>query len=185
MLTAALESSLPQGETAAPGEPVTFNLIVNRLPGALSLTDWQPVALALCPDLVCLQAELIADTSTLIRVEVVDTAGCVAVAERALIVRFDRDLYAPNVFSPNDDGFNDRFTIYGAQAVRIQRLTVYDRWGEPVFVGQDLSPGNWQEGWDGTTRGHPVPQGVYVFHAEVELTDGSVVSVRGDVTLVR
>jgi len=69
--------------------------------------------------------------------------------------------YAPNVFSPNDDGDNDEWHIYLPCAWQSFHLAVFDRWGSLVFRSDDP-----EEGWDGFVRGRaPVP-GVYVWRLE-------------------
>lgn len=69
--------------------------------------------------------------------------------------------YAPNVFSPNDDGDNDEWQIYLPCAWQEFHLAVFDRWGSLVFSSDDP-----EEGWDGFVRGRaPVP-GVYVWRLE-------------------
>ena len=54
--------------------------------------------------------------TTVYRVMVKDSMGCTAFDDVLLRVIKRRPLYAPNIFSPNNDGINDFFTIYGNQA---------------------------------------------------------------------
>lgn len=47
----------------------------------------------------------------------------------------------PNVFSPNGDDVNDKFTIYGNPALEeIEVLQIYDRWGELVLKDTTFHP---------------------------------------------
>ncbi len=92
----------------------------------------------------------------------------------------------PNVFSPNDDGYNDDFTVFADKAVRqIKHLRVFSRWGELVFERVDFPPNDLHYGWDGTFRGKDLPAAVFAWSAEVEFLDGDVVEVEGDVAVVR
>jgi gliding motility-associated-like protein len=95
-------------------------------------------------------------------------------------------VYIPNGFSPNGDGINDLFRIYGNERVRmVRRLAVYDRWGNALYEELQLplnAPGT---GWDGSFRGRPMDPGVYVYVAEVELDDGRLRLYKGDITLLR
>jgi len=113
------------------------------------------------------------------------TTGCSVVAEQ-LVTVVERDLvFAPTVFSPNDDGQNDLFTLYADDRVRrINYLRIFDRWGNQVFFAENITPGN-VRGWDGTYRGEPCQQGVYLYVAEVQRSDGSAQRVEGDLTLLR
>lgn len=70
-------------------------------------------------------------------------------------------IYAPNVFTPDSDGTNDRFKVVCTYATKF-RLEIYDRWGELIHVSTDPD-----EGWDGTYKGNGVQQDVYVWKAYV------------------
>ena len=48
-------------------------------------------------------------------------------------VDINRRLYAPNAFSPNDDGDNDYFFLQCPDVAALQFLKVFDRWGNLVF----------------------------------------------------
>jgi gliding motility-associated-like protein len=97
-----------------------------------------------------------------------------------------RPIYAPNVFSPNNDGINDFFTLYGNQAaVRIKSLKVFNRWGDMMFLGINLPLGGDRLGWDGTFGGKDVPPDVFVYVAVISFIDGEEIIVKGDVTLTR
>lgn len=52
-------------------------------------------------------------------------------------------LYAPNTFSPNNDGVNDIFRISGI-GIYYPRLVIIDRWGHIVFETNDM-----YRGWNG------------------------------------
>jgi gliding motility-associated-like protein len=98
-----------------------------------------------------------------------------------------REVYIPNVFSPNRDGLNDYFTAFGPvpRLSSITRLQVFDRWGNLLFDGNELTPGAITEGWDGTVNGRPAPAGVYIYQLDVRFLDGVVQTFSGDVTLLR
>ncbi|MGA1583931.1 MAG: gliding motility-associated C-terminal domain-containing protein, partial [Saprospiraceae bacterium] len=113
--------------------------------------------------------------------------GCSGSDALRIIVQRDRQIYFPNVFSPNNDGFNDTFfpSVDLSQVVSINTFQIYDRWGELVFQGDNFQPNQPANGWDGTYRGQQMDLGVYVFFAEIEFIGGEVEIFEGDVTLVR
>ncbi|MEN0004927.1 MAG: gliding motility-associated C-terminal domain-containing protein, partial [Bacteroidota bacterium] len=124
-------------------------------------------------------------TSTFV-LTVSDTAGCMAKDTITIEVEVKRRLYFPNVFSPNGDGFNDRFFPFaGPEVSRILTFKVFDRWGELLFEDGNFLPNDPQFGWDGTFRGQLMPVGVFVWMAEVEYVDGVREQLAGDITLVR
>ena len=94
-------------------------------------------------------------------------------------------LFAPNAFSPNDDGVNDAFIPQLPPDVEVLRyeLRLFDRWGNLVFQSQ--TPG---QGWDGTYRGTKLPQGVFLYTLSIQARD-DVQEIQdtfsGDVLLLR
>ena len=98
----------------------------------------------------------------------------------------DRQVYFPNIFSPNFDGINDYFLPFlGPGVAQVRAFSIYSRWGELVFERRLFRPENESDGWDGTFRGKPALQGVYGYMAEIEYADGAVLLFSGDVHLVR
>lgn len=91
--------------------------------------------------------------------------------------------YAPNVFSPNDDGENDTWQVFLPCNWLDFRLEIFDRWGNLAFRSDDP-----ERGWDGFARSRePVP-GVYVWRMAWTgelLGVPQVFHAEGDVTVVR
>lgn len=113
--------------------------------------------------------------------------GCVFTDAIRFIVKTDRLVYPPTAFSPNGDGVNDRFILFGAtpNVTRIARLEVYDRWGGLLFSETDLLPNETSLGWDGRVNGQLAATGTYFYVAEVVFLDGRVLPYQGDFMLVR
>ncbi|RME96028.1 MAG: hypothetical protein D6772_12440 [Bacteroidetes bacterium] len=116
-----------------------------------------------------------------------DELGCTITDSAFIAVATPRDVYIPNVFSPNDDGLNDHFMAFGPtpRISSITRLQVLDRWGKLIFDGRELTPGVLREGWDGTVQGKPASIGVYIYQLEVRFLDGFTQTYSGDIMLVR
>jgi len=126
------------------------------------------------------------NTTTTYSVTVTDANACSVSDEITIRVNVERDVFIPNVFSPNFDGSNDVFTIFGGIGVaRVNTFQIFDRWGAKVHEASDFPPNSSEFGWDGRQRGSPVAQGVYVYYIEVDFVDGSSDSYRGDVTVLR
>ncbi len=125
-------------------------------------------------------------TSTEYTVRVINKEGCEAQA-RVIVRVGDPNLWAPNAISPTQgEGRNDFFTIFAAPNTvnKINSLQIYDRWGNLVFRQQNIPPNTPKYGWDGRFRGQPMNPAVFVWWAEVELTSGQVILLKGDLTLV-
>ena len=106
--------------------------------------------------------------------------GCIdSVTVGPWVVMPDILYFIPNAFTPNDDGENDVFKIYGS-GIKGAELIVFDRLGEKVFGSKDLATG-----WDGTFQGLKLNTGVFVYFAQLTLNNGVHLLLKGDVSLLR
>lgn len=89
------------------------------------------------------------------------------------------EVFAANAFTPNGDMLNDEFKIRGA-IIKSLRLAIFNQWGQKVFDSNDK-----EIGWKGDYKGKPQPSGVYMYVANLILQDGSSMTKKGSVNLVR
>jgi gliding motility-associated-like protein len=114
------------------------------------------------------------------RIRAVEVGGTNAESvSNAECVTFGPAIFAPNAFSPNNDGHNDRFNVYVPNS-RFAEITIFNRWGEQIYYSPDP-----QEGWDGTYKGQAVQEGVYLFVVRVTGVDGQPYERSGTITLIR
>ena len=71
------------------------------------------------------------------------------------VVECDFSVFIPNSFTPNGDGVNDTFKIYGD--FLSAELSIFNQWGELIYRG------NGRNGWNGQHKGVLQPPGVYVY----------------------
>ena len=107
--------------------------------------------------------------------------GCFDVDTVVLLVTHFHNLFVPNVFSPNGDGFNEFFWFHHRGIKEILAVDIYNRWGEKVY-SLDAARG---EPWDGTHNGVPQGIGVFVYVIRAETYDGAILHESGNVTLLR
>lgn len=88
-------------------------------------------------------------------------------------------IFVPNLFTPNGDGFNDVHFVYGNTIANVV-VRYYNQYGQQIFETKDQ-----RIGWDGTVNGRQQPLGVYIWVLRATLQDGSVVNMKGTVTIVR
>jgi gliding motility-associated-like protein len=86
-------------------------------------------------------------------------------------------IFPPTVFSPNNDGLNDRFRPIATGYESIQ-TTIYNRWGAIIYQS------NHNEGWDGTYGGVRVPQGAYYYTIRIVSLQKELRFLSGTVTVV-
>lgn len=163
------------------GEQVKLQANPSRLPVVF---QWSPAAQVNCATCAAPTAQPL--ETGYFTVIVTDPNGCIATDSLKILVQKNRPLFIPNTFSPNADGSNDYFTIFGGPSARsIRLLRVFDRWGELLFEGKDLPIGSEPLGWDGNYKGEALPSATYIYYAEVEFIDGAIIQVKGDVNLLR
>lgn len=89
------------------------------------------------------------------------------------------EVFIPNTFTPNNDGNNDFFLVYG-NTIRNINMRIYNQWGQAIFQSQQVT-----NGWNGTYKGQNQPTGVYVYSVELTFNDGSSTVKKGTITLIR
>lgn len=165
------------------GDSVLLQALINIPAEQLDTVIWRPEQIN-CHN--CLSVRVSPTVATTYGVTIVDENGCRADDQLALFVRKKRDIYIPNGFSPNNDGLNDVFMIFGGQEVEtINSFLIFSRWGETLFEAYNFQPNNPAFGWNGSFRSQLLNAGVYVYLAEVTFIDGETEIFKGDVTLIR
>jgi gliding motility-associated-like protein len=148
--------------------------------------EWKDVASGIIGDNTGQRAEVRPYESTYFEFSIIDEFGCIDRDSVYVRVNVERPVYAPNVFTANNDGRNDIFSIFAGPAAEIiEELSVFDRWGELIYRGENLPLNERSIGWDGTFRGVTVNPGVYVWMARIRFIDGASIHYSGDITLLR
>ncbi|MEX2336820.1 MAG: gliding motility-associated C-terminal domain-containing protein [Fulvivirga sp.] len=89
-------------------------------------------------------------------------------------------IYYPDAFTPDGNGLNEEFKING-QFITTYQLRIYNRWGEMIYISDDMN-----EGWNGTTaNGKQFPHGTYAFIAEMRDMAGREHTRTGTILLLR
>ena len=156
--------------------------------------EWTPAAGLSCTD--CPNPDITPTSTTTYTLTVSDDNGCVKEASVIVFLSTTRRVFVPNIFSPNGDGQNDLFTIFtSTDALSVNTLQIFDRWGEQVYksptnfipnIDTGGTPsGQINHGWDGTFNGQIAPNAVYVYMAEITFIDGKTEIFTGDLTLAR
>ncbi|MPN13854.1 hypothetical protein SDC9_161180 [bioreactor metagenome] len=95
---------------------------------------------------------------------VADEFGCTDTAYQDIIVKEGFAFFVPSAFSPNGDGRNDMFEVYGYGIdLNTFNLAVFDRWGEMVFQTTDINK-MWDGGRANAREQEDVAQAVYSYH---------------------
>ncbi len=111
----------------------------------------------------------------------VSNAYCSAIDSIYIMVDASSSIIVPNVFTPNNDGNNDKFII---QTTGMNELFVeiFDRWGLKIYEWNNFS----FSGWDGRTKsGQIAPDGTYYYLMNATGFDGKSYNLSGHFTLLR
>jgi len=163
-------------EPVLSGKTVTLTTSANF---TYQVVAWLPEA-AFTDQTALGQTIIVHDTATLFSVVAQSSQGCLDTAVYVVQVNANTgDFFIPNAFTPNNDGKNDVWKVYGS-SIRDLEVKIFSQWGQIVFSSKDP-----QGGWDGYYGGKPAPIGPYIYVVKVVFTDGKSLTRKGTVSLIR
>jgi gliding motility-associated-like protein len=156
------------------GDQVQLNAVTN----AVSVS-WYPSTYLSC--ISCFETFSTPLDSITYLVTAVSNLGCkVSDTIKIYVDQICDEFFVPNLFSPNDDGANDVFCMYGTDCIDRFHLEIFDRWGNRVFESYDHD-----RCWDGTFKDRPLDPGVYVYKIDAVSYQGKIMNKQGNITLIR
>lgn len=171
-------SIIPQDSTIDLGQTIRLYSITTPYPAtAVNSYLWYPNTGLNCADCQAPYATPYDDITYTLTVDYLK--GCKATQTVTVFVNDGSDFYIPNAFSPNGDGNNDEFNIYG-NGIKTVDMKIFNRWGEKLFDGN-----NQWKGWDGKYKGEPQPPGVYTYYVEIEYLNNKKKEKKGSILLIR
>ncbi|MFT3700952.1 MAG: PKD domain-containing protein [Agriterribacter sp.] len=124
--------------------------------------------------------------TTTYTVNVTDSNTCTSAAEVTVTVACNaQNYFVPNTFSPNGDGVNDVFYPRGRGLTSVQSMKVFNRFGQALFDKRNFAANDPSKGWDGKLNGTPAPPDVYVYVIEFVCENAQIVTMKGNITLIR
>ncbi|MCB0688585.1 MAG: gliding motility-associated C-terminal domain-containing protein [Saprospiraceae bacterium] len=146
--------------------------------------EWSPVNNLDCQN--CLDIIAYPYENTTYTLTVWSEDGCSGSDSITLWVEKNSKVYAPNAITPNFDGKNDKFILYGDKSVtEVKEIKIFSRWGNLLFSAENLPLNQEEFGWDGTFNGIPVDLGVYTWVAKIGYIDGRTEILGGDLTVIK
>lgn len=94
-----------------------------------------------------------------VKLVVENDGGCLDSIILDVEIKNPLNIFVPNSFSPNGDGYNDKFfvTLTNEEIIDYE-LRIFDRWGNLIYYSNKIS-----DQWDGTHENEKVPSGVYTY----------------------
>jgi gliding motility-associated-like protein len=108
-----------------------------------------------------------------------NSAGLPQAVSNTIVIIKDPRIFHPTAFVPEGQPDNRIFKL-GGRYIDSFEMQIYSRWGELLFITQ-----NPDQGWDGTFKGNPMPEGTYTFVATITDFAGRTIKRSGNVILIR
>lgn len=107
-------------------------------------------------------------------------AGLLTSVSNQVVVTKEANLFYPTAFTPDGVGpvQNETFTVFGQYIVKME-LKIFDRWGSMIFFTDT------NKVWDGSQSGRPMPEGTYVWIANLTDMAGRNFSREGTVVILK
>lgn len=111
---------------------------------------------------------------------ITDDFGCKAIDSLFAFGDYCDAEPTPNVFTPNNDLYNDKFIIK-AHGMTVLSAVIFDRWGKLLAEVTDA-----ETGWDGKNRaGDELPSGTYFYVAQAKYINNTMQELKGTIQLLR
>lgn len=161
------------------GESTTLSYTLSGNAGNYE-SVWSPPSTLSCAN--CVSPVSTPNVTTHYQIEVRNDVGCIATDTVTILVIPDYSIFVPNAFTPNNDGNNDVFRLFGnIKTIAYLDIQIFNRIGEKVFESQDHN-----FGWDGTYKGVLQNPSVFIWQMKLAFLDGHREELRkGSVTLMR
>lgn len=142
-----------------------------------SVYSWKPGYGLSC--YTCSNPKASIDSTIKYYVTVKNNYGCYYTDSLLIEADYQYTLYVPNCVTINEDGFNELFKPEFENLLQIN-CEIFDRWGELIYEWTDL-----EGSWDGTYKGKPVQQDIYVYKINAVTKKKNRIRRSGTVTVIR
>lgn len=106
-------------------------------------------------------------------------AGCIGLDTILVNVKEINSYFLATALTPNGDGVNDVVQVHGKGIDQVTFM-IFDRIGEKVFETHEI-----ETGWDGTYKGIPMNDNVFVYRLEIYFCNGESKKETGNITILK
>ncbi|MBS7565235.1 PKD domain-containing protein [Mucilaginibacter sp. Bleaf8] len=113
-------------------------------------------------------------SSYVVKLTAVNVNGCDAyIRHNVTIIEPSTALFLPNAFMPTGNNLELRTFIAKGSGMSAWHMRIFNNYGQLIWETDKLdSRGAPTEGWDGSFRGTPAPQGVYIWQIDATFFNG-------------
>lgn len=177
-----IEVSAEPKLTVPEGEPIPLEAEIEA--EAPYVITWSRGDTLICID--CASTQVTATSSGSYDFRLTSQSGICRIEKTVNVNVVPCGIYIPTAFSPNNDGINDFFTIYGSPCIEmINSFSISNRLGHIVFSKTDIRHSDFENLWDGRWFGELVASGEYYYHLKYQKSSGLYGSQHGNLTVIR
>lgn len=174
--------SLGKDTVMATGSLYPLNTVVVN--GPIKQWQWSPADNLSCTN--CAVPVATIKNNICYQVTATNIYGCRAADTMCIKVFCEgTQVFIPNMFTPDNDGHNDKLIVRGKGIAKVKAFLIFNRWGQLVFERSNFLPNDAGFGWDGSVKGIPAPPDVYVYTCEVVCENGVTYTYKGNVAIIK
>lgn len=113
---------------------------------------------------------------------ITDSEGCVDTSWVDVVPIECPPIIPQEVFTPNEDGFNDTWRVNNIEFYPKNKVYIFDRWGQRVFYKEGYKN---NEGWDAKYLATNMPVSTYYYVIELEFEKQEKEVFKGPVSILR
>ncbi|RYY34514.1 MAG: PKD domain-containing protein, partial [Sphingobacteriaceae bacterium] len=104
-----------------------------------------------------------------------DGSTCTSVKQKSVTISgTPGTLFIPNAFIPSSSSAAIQTFMAKGSGIESWHMQIFNKWGQLVWETNKLgADGEPLEGWDGTYKGSPAPQGAYVWQVSAKFINGT------------
>jgi len=177
---------VPDTVYLAPGTEYQIPAGISFIDSSSSFTiNWFPSVRLSDPNV--LQPVHIVEETIIYTMEVVDEFGCVYRSSIVIFVAPPPPFYFPNVitFDPTNVGNETFMPLTNENVIGEYDMLIFDRWGNQVFLGENLEIGAIETGWKGNFRGQQAEEDVYSYKVRIRVEGRDEVEQLGKFILLK
>jgi gliding motility-associated-like protein len=113
---------------------------------------------------------------------ITDSEGCVDTTWINVVPIECPPIIPQEVFTPNQDGFNDTWRVQNIEFYPKNKVYIFDRWGQRVYYKEEYKN---NEGWDAKYIATDMPVSTYYYVIELEFEKQDTKVIKGPVSILR
>ena len=167
-------------------QEVDYNVILSNDNTQIDSIRWYFGDEMICTGGACdMHYSIAPEDSGSICAEIFFDASCTQMICASIRVNKRYDYYIPNIISlDTQTPENSSFTIFSEdESMLVNSFSIHDQWGNKVYEKDSVEKSK-NITWSGDMNGQKVSSGIYAYAGELEFSNGRILKVNGDITVL-